>query len=73
MDAISTLRLRDAEHLHRCGPRCIAGFLAEIAEHCGQTSFILDRLADYARIEPELLRAVGADRFPRSIRLVDPS
>ena len=55
---------RQVEHLHRLGPRAVAEFLIEIARGTGQSSFIMDRLQAYARLDPEILRAVGGDRFP---------
>ncbi len=51
------------EHLHRLGPRPIAELLIEIARCTGQSSFIADRLQAYAELEPEIVRAVGGDRF----------
>ena len=66
MNQLERMRLeRGAEHLHRCGPRAIAEVLAEVADSSGGTPYMLARLAAYeARLSPELLRAVGGDRFP---------
>ena len=52
------------EHLHRLGPRSIAELLIEIARSTGQPALIADRLQAYAGLDPETIRAVGADKFP---------
>ena len=52
------------EHLHRLGPRSIAELLIEIARSTGQPALIADRLQAYAGLDPEIVRAVGGDRFP---------
>ena len=38
--------------------------LIEIATATGQPDLIADRLQAYAQLDPEIVRAVGADRFP---------
>lgn len=66
------LRLRrGAEHLVRLGPRAVSEFLLESAQDKDDVPTILDRL-DYWRkcLTPELLRDVGADRFPPELQLV---
>jgi hypothetical protein len=65
-DTLDRLRLqRGAEHLHRCGPRIGAEFLAELADQIGGLPAALRLLAEYEqRLTPELLRAAGGDRFP---------
>lgn len=56
---------RGATHLWRLGPRATAEFLAEIADAIGGRPAIARLLAAYeTRLSPELLRAVGGDRFP---------
>ena len=55
---------RQVEHLHRLGPRPTAELLIEIARCTGQSSFIAHRLEEYARLDRDILRALGADRFP---------
>ena len=52
------------KHLHNLGPRPVAELLIEIATTTGQSRFIADRLEEYARLDPEIVRFVGADRFP---------
>ena len=66
VDPFTRLRLeRGAQHLHHLGPRAVAEFLAEIADAIGGTPCILARLTEYERrISPDMLRAVGGDRFP---------
>jgi hypothetical protein len=54
-----------AEHLHRLGPRAIAELLLEVGERGGCVDDMLDVLGRYRHgLTPELLRAVGGDRFP---------
>ena len=50
--------------VHALGPRPLAELLIEIASHTGQSSFIAHRLEEYARLDRDILRALGADRFP---------
>ena len=56
------------EHLcrqvHALGPRPMAELLAEIATATGEPNLIADRLQAYAGLNPEIVRALGADRFP---------
>ncbi len=46
---------RHIDHLHRLGPRAIGEFLSEIGERHLCRTWIEDRLADYALIDPEAL------------------
>ena len=55
------------KHLHRLGPRPLAELLAEIATATGEPGLIADRLQAYAGLDPEILRAVGGDRFPPNV------
>ena len=55
---------RQVKHLHNLGPRAVAEFLSEIATTTGQSRFIAARLQVYAKLDPEIVRAVGGDRFP---------
>ncbi len=53
-------RQREVEYLHRLGPRAIGEMLREVAN--GED---LDRAIEaYQRLTPDLLKAVGGDRFP---------
>ena len=45
-------------------PRIVAELLAEIGRHHGIEDDIAARLQRYARLDPDLLAALGADRFP---------
>jgi hypothetical protein len=55
---------RDVKALYRQGLRA----LAELLRHLGATSFRMTEIeqatARFAVLDPELLRAFGADRFP---------
>ncbi len=64
-DPLETLRLqRGAEHLHKLGARATAEFLAELALKIGGTPAMIGLLAEYQRLSPGMVRAVGGDRFP---------
>ncbi|MCH7888331.1 MAG: hypothetical protein IIA00_03530 [Proteobacteria bacterium] len=60
-DGARNLRLRRAaEHLHTLGPRPVLEALIEVAD-----GHDLDRvLADFARLDPEVVSALGGDRMP---------
>ena len=59
------------EHLcrqvHALGPRPMAELFAEIATATGEPALIADRLQAYAGLDPEIVRAVGGDRFPPNV------
>ena len=56
------------EHLHRLGPRAIGELLRSIAE---EPSDLISELERYGRLDPSVIRAIGADRFPPTpLRLV---
>ena len=46
---------RHADHLHRFGPRAIAEYLTEVGERHLCRTWIEDRLANYALIDPQAL------------------
>lgn len=52
------------ECLHRLGPRPLAEMIVEIATVTGEAGLIADRLQAYAGLDPEIIRFLGADRFP---------
>jgi hypothetical protein len=60
----TALRLRYlASRLHELGPRPTFEFLAEAL----QGAPILDRLEAYGRLDPETVRALGADALPPTV------
>jgi len=50
----------------------LAEFLVELADQTDGKSVILDLLAEYERLEPDAVRLVGGDRFPRRVPLLVP-
>ena len=74
LDPFVVLRLqRGVEQLHRLGPRATAEFLAEIADEIGGISAIIKLLTEYGRrTTPDILRAIGGDRFRQRAPLVVP-
>lgn len=65
LDVINCLRhQRRVEHLHRLGPRAIGEQLADVAARIDGWATISLLLSEYERLSPEVLRAVGAHRFP---------
>ena len=72
MDSLTRMRLeRGAIHLHRCGLRTIAEFLAEVARLVGSDP-VCGRLAEYeAKVDPEKLKLVGGHRFPPRLSAVN--
>ncbi len=54
---------RMVEHLHSLGPRPLAECLIEIATATGHPEIVADRVEAYAALDPDLVRALGADRF----------
>ncbi len=64
-DLAAGLRFERMFHrVHALGPRPLAELLAEIAIATGEPGLIAGRLQAYARLDPEIIRALGADRFP---------
>ncbi len=58
---------RMVQRVHSLGPRPLAEMLAEIALATGAPDLIADRVEAYARLDPEIVRALGADRFPPNV------
>lgn len=56
---------RCAEHLRRLGDRAIAELLVELGTRFGVE--VLTIAERYRRVDPGILRAIGADRFPPSL------
>ena len=56
---------RQVEKLHGLGPRAVGELLAEIGEQRSIRNFIDQRLQAYAAIDPEIVKVLGADAFPR--------
>lgn len=53
-------RRRQIEAIHRLGARAVGELLVEVADPA-----VLDAaLEQYARLSPEIVRALGADQFP---------
>jgi hypothetical protein len=62
---------RDVAALHFLGLRALAEFLDELTSRVGGGAACRSMLIDYGRVTPEVLRAVGGDRFPpRPVRAV---
>ena len=56
---------RQVEKLHALGPRAYGELLAEIGEQLKCRTFIEQRLRGYAALDPEVVRELDGDRFPR--------
>jgi hypothetical protein len=63
-DAADLRRQDHATAIHRLGPRPIAELLRDIAALTGAGPVIDEVVARYAGLDPALVRAFGADRFP---------
>ena len=59
-------RQRLVEHLHRLGPAPLGHFLREVENGAS----IPDHLERYAQIDPELVRALGGDRFAPVLHVI---
>ena len=65
-------RERQIQRIHTLGPRVVFELIDELDRHHSLGEDLDRRLARYAALDPEVLRAVGGDRFPRaSIRIVE--
>ena len=59
-------------HLHRCGPRPSAFFVAELLDAIGADPASIDHVLDWRRLDSELVAALGGSDFPRlPLDLVD--
>ncbi len=58
---------RQIARVHALGARPLAEMIAEIATATCEPGLIADRVEAYAALDPEIVRAVGADRFPPSV------
>jgi hypothetical protein len=64
-DLVADLRFhREVERLHRLGPRATGELLLEIAECLAARSFVDERVKAYVALDPKVVKALGADRFP---------
>jgi hypothetical protein len=62
---------RLVDHLATLGSRALGEFLDELGRREGVTAAIRRQLEIYAKLTPEMLRAVGADRWaPAPTRVV---
>ncbi len=65
-DLVGELRFhRQVEKLHRLGPRATGELLTEIGEQRGIRTFIERRLRAYAALDPDVVRKLDGDEFPR--------
>ncbi len=65
-DIVDDLKFhRQVERLHRLGPRAVGELLIEIGEQRSCRTFIDQRLDAYSRLDPELIRKLGGNEFPR--------
>ncbi len=60
----SLRRQRQCAHLHNLGPRPLFEFLTELASEHDIGGSIDNKLASYARLNVDIVRALGGDRFP---------
>jgi hypothetical protein len=61
---------RSVEHLHRLGARATTEAFLEVAELIGDSSALLEILERYRRLNPDMIRVAGGDRFPTRLRQV---
>ena len=65
-EIVADLRFRrQVERLHDLGPRATGELLAEIGEQRACRTFIDGRLEAYARLDPDVIRELNGDKFPR--------
>ncbi len=63
MRPVDLRRQRGTEHLQRLGPVAILHALEEVA--AGRS--VDEVLVRYARVDPDVIRALGGDQFPRAV------
>jgi hypothetical protein len=63
---------RAAEHLCELGPRAVGELLLEIGHETDALPLVVARASAYQRLRPDVLKAIGGDRFPRRLTLVPP-
>ena len=61
---------RLARRVHALGPRVLAEMLNELAGRYMLGTPVRQLLEQYSRLDPEGVRAVGADRFPPTLTTV---
>jgi hypothetical protein len=62
---LAEVRLRrNAERWHALGPRVLYEFLTELARKHSRFDTIEQLASRYGELDPEVIRALGADRFP---------
>ncbi len=61
---------RAADRLHSLPPRIIFELLTELGRVHDITGDVVARAEKFAAVDPDLLRALGGDRFPPRIRAV---
>jgi hypothetical protein len=54
---------RSVDRLHGLGPRPVGGLLLELAAISGRREWLDQRLATYADLDPQVIRAFRADHF----------
>ena len=65
-DLVADLRFhRQVERLHGLGPRATGELLMEIGEQRHYRTFIDRRVEAYANLDPQVLRELTGDEFPR--------
>ena len=63
----TALYARMVERVHALGPRPLGELLIEIATATGQRALIAGHIEEYSRLDPEVIRALGGDRFPPNV------
>ena len=57
---------RNCERLHRLGPRAMFEYLVDVGAARNILTFLENRIADFANLDPDVLAALGADKLPPS-------